>query len=81
MRILAIERPVAGVAGEQFTAAIATAEARRAWDLRQAGTIRELYFHAEEPMSVLILECTDLAEAETAMASRPMVAAGSKSCR
>jgi muconolactone delta-isomerase len=76
MRILAIERPVAGVTDEQFTPEIAAAEARRAWDLHQDGTIRELYFHADEPMAVLILECADLAEADGALSSLPMVAAG-----
>jgi muconolactone delta-isomerase len=76
MRILAIERPVAGVASEQFTPEIAAAEARCAWDLHQSGVIRELYFHADEPMAVLVLECADLAEADAALASLPMVSAG-----
>ncbi len=76
MRILAIERPVAGVIEDQFTPEIAAAEARRAWDLHQAGVIRELYFHADEPAAVLFLECADLAEAEDVLSSLPMVAAG-----
>ena len=76
MRILAIERPVAGVADEQFTPEIAAAEARRAWDLHQAGVIRDLYFHANESMAVLVLECPDLAAADAALASLPMVSAG-----
>ncbi len=76
MRILAIERPVAGVTGDQFTPQIAAAEARRAWELHQSGLIRELYFHASEPMSVLALECAGTAEADAVLASLPMVAAG-----
>jgi len=40
MRILAIERPVAGLAEEQFTPEIAAAEAHRAWEMHQAGAIR-----------------------------------------
>jgi muconolactone delta-isomerase len=76
MRILAIERPVPGVSEEQFTPEISAAEARRAWDLHQAGLIRELYFHANESMAVLVLECTNLAEADAALASLPMVSAG-----
>ena len=76
MRILAIERPVPGVADEQFTPEMAAAEARRAWDLHQAGVIRELYFHANEPTAVLVLECSDLAQADAALASLPMVSAG-----
>lgn len=76
MRILAIERPVPGVADELFTPEMSAAEARRAWDLHQAGVIRELYFHADESMAVLVLECSDLAEADAALGSLPMVSAG-----
>ena len=76
MRILAIERNVDGVDESAFTPEMGVAEARVAWDLHQAGVIRELYFHADEPMAVLMLECADVAEAESALASLPMVAAG-----
>jgi hypothetical protein len=76
MRILAIERPVAGVADERFTPEIAAAEARRAWQLHQADVIRELYFHAGRPTAVLVLECSALAEADAVLASLPMVSAG-----
>jgi muconolactone delta-isomerase len=76
VRILAIERPVDGTTDDRFTPGIAVAEARRAWDLHQAGVIRELYFHAEEAMAVLVLECADLAEADAVLASLPLVAAG-----
>jgi len=76
MRILAIERAVEGADETQFTPEMGAAEARRAWDLHQAGIIRELYFHADEQMAVLMLECTDVAEAEAALASLPMVSAG-----
>jgi muconolactone delta-isomerase len=76
MRILAMETTVTGVREAQFTPEIAAAEARRAWDLHQAGTIRELYFRADSPAALLVLECVDVAEAQTALASLPMVAAG-----
>jgi muconolactone delta-isomerase len=76
MRILAIETTVENVSSSQFTREIAAAEARRAWDLNQDGTIRELYFRADSAAAVLVLECVDVAEAETALASLPMVAAG-----
>jgi muconolactone delta-isomerase len=76
MRILAIERPVDGVTDDDFTPELGAAEARRAWDLQQAGVIRELYFRADESAAVLVLECTDAAEAEGALATLPMVAAG-----
>ncbi|MGA3029269.1 MAG: muconolactone Delta-isomerase family protein [Candidatus Limnocylindrales bacterium] len=76
MRILAIERSVEGVTDAQFTPEIMAAEALQAWRLHQAGVIRELYFHDEENSAVLILECSNVAEAETALASLPMVGAG-----
>ena len=76
MRILAIEIPVEGVAESRFTSEIAAAEARRAWDLHQSGAIRELYFRADSTAAVLVFECADVAEAQTDLASLPMVAAG-----
>jgi muconolactone delta-isomerase len=76
MRILAIERPAAGATDAQFTPELRAAEARQAWDLYQAGVIRELYFHANEAMAVLVLECPDVAAAYAALESLPMVTAG-----
>ena len=76
MRILAIERPVAGATEAQFTPELRAAEARQAWNLYQAGVIRELYFHADEAMAVLLLECADIATADAALESLPMVTAG-----
>jgi muconolactone delta-isomerase len=76
MRILAIERPVAGATDAQFTPELRAAEARQAWNLYQAGVIRELYFHADEAMAVLVLECPDVAAADAALESLPMVTAG-----
>ncbi len=74
MRILAIERPIPGVEDAQFTPELATAESRRAWELYQAGTIRDLYFRADESSAVLVLECQDVAAALNALASLPLVA-------
>jgi muconolactone delta-isomerase len=76
MRILAIERPVEGVDQGQFTAELAAAEARRVWDLLQAGTLRELFFRDDQSSAVLVLECTDATEAATVIESLPMVQAG-----
>jgi hypothetical protein len=55
---------------------MSAAEARQAWNLHQAGVIRELYFHAEEATAIIVLECADAAEAVAALATLPMVAAG-----
>jgi muconolactone delta-isomerase len=76
MRILAIEKSVAGATDAQFTPDLQAAEARQAWNLYQAGVIRELYFHADEAMAVLVLECPDVAAADAALESLPMVTAG-----
>jgi muconolactone delta-isomerase len=76
MRILAIERPVDGIGDDRFTPELAATEARRAWELHQAGTIRELWFRADQATAVLALECEDMAAAEEALATLPLVAAG-----
>ncbi|MBI5474239.1 MAG: superoxide dismutase [Ignavibacteriae bacterium] len=51
-------------------------EARRAWELHQAGVIRELYFRADKSLAVLILECADGDEAKEILATLPLVCEG-----
>ncbi len=75
MKILAIEKEVAGVADEAFAPHL-EAEARRAWELHQEGLIRELYFRTAWPGAVLMLECADAQEARRVLATLPLVAAG-----
>jgi hypothetical protein len=76
MRILAIEKAVPGITGESLTPELALAQAKRAWELHEAGTVRELYHRADESSAVLVLECDTLDEATAALASLPLVAAG-----
>lgn len=76
MRLLAIEQNVEGATAESFTAELLAAEARRAWELHQEGTIRELYFRTDNPAAVLMLEAADVASAGRALASLPLVEAG-----
>lgn len=76
MKILAIEEEVAGVASEQFTPPLLKAEAARAWELYQAGVIRELYFRADRPDAVLVLECASVEEAREVLDTLPLVKAG-----
>jgi hypothetical protein len=73
MKILAIEHDPPGVSDEQFTQALLQAEARRAWELHQAGIIRELYFRADQPEAVLVLECATVDEACTVLETLPLV--------
>jgi muconolactone delta-isomerase len=75
MKILAIERGVAGVSDDACAPHLA-AEAARAWELHQAGVIRELYFRGDRPAAVLVLECTDVEEARRALATLPLVREG-----
>lgn len=73
MRILAIEQPGARE-GRQALSEDAVAEAWRVWSLYQEGIIREIFFRADRPEAVILLECRDLLEAQEALASLPLVA-------
>jgi len=75
MKILALEKEVAGVVEAQFTQELLRAEAAKAWDLYQAGVLRELYFHAEKHEAVLILECDSVEDARSQLESLPLVEA------
>ncbi len=75
MKILAIEKEVPGVADGSFAPHL-KAEAARAWELHQAGVIRELYFRADWPGAVLMLECAGVEEAAGVLSTLPLVKAG-----
>jgi muconolactone delta-isomerase len=75
MRILAIEKASLEISADQFLPFL-KAEAARAWELYQAGILRELYFRADRKEAVLLMECSTLDEAESALASLPLVEAG-----
>jgi muconolactone delta-isomerase len=73
MKILAIERELPGVTDEQFRPELLKAEAARAWELYQAGVLREMYFRADQPVAVLVLECITVEEASDILDSLPLV--------
>jgi hypothetical protein len=75
MKILAIEREVPGVADDAFGPHLVP-EARRAWELHQAGVIRELYFRTDREGAVLVLECADADEARRVLGTLPLVEKG-----
>lgn len=75
MKILALEREVPGTADEAFEPHLKS-EAARAWELYQAGIIREMYFREDQPTAVLVLECAGAAEASDVLKTLPLVAAG-----
>ena len=75
MKILALEHELPGAVSEAFQRH-AQAEARRAWELHQAGLIRELYFRADQSTAVLVLECASTDEAASILAELPYVREG-----
>ena len=74
MKFLALEhdRPDISAAG-QSNESLLKDEARRAWELYQAGVIRELYFRADRHAAVLVLECADEEEAREVLSTLPLV--------
>ena len=76
LKILALEADAPGADEGAYTAALLQAESRRAWELFQAGVIRELYFRANRHAAVLVLECASTEEAQAVLATLPLVAAG-----
>jgi muconolactone delta-isomerase len=73
MKILAIERDLAGIPDSAFTDDILKGEATRAWELYQSGHIRELYFRQDKSAAVLVLELPTVDDARTILASLPLV--------
>lgn len=75
MRILAIEKELPGATKELFEPHL-QAEAEKAWELHQAGIIRELYFREDQHSAVLLLECVDGQEARLVLDTLPLVREG-----
>lgn len=72
MKILAIECELPRATESQFQQH-AKAEARKVWELTQAGILREIYFRADKNEAVFILECSSIREAETTLSALPFV--------
>ena len=72
MKILALEHELPGAAAVAFERYKAE-EARKAWDLYQAGVIRELYFRADRNEAILVLECESVEEAQEILSTMPFV--------
>ncbi len=75
MKILAFEIDTPGSEDEDFRPHLKE-EARRVWELTQAGIIREAYWRQDEHTAVLVLECPGIEEARKAVESLPLVRAG-----
>ena len=74
MKSLALEKEVCG--SKEAFAPYLEAEAARVWGLYQAGVFRGLYFRADRPEAVLVLECASVEEADRVLAGFPLVKAG-----
>lgn len=72
MKILALEHELPNVKADLFKQ-FAMDEARRVWELTQAGIIRESYFRADRDEAVLVLECTSVSEAQEILSTLPFV--------
>jgi hypothetical protein len=75
MKLIALEIDAPGSEDEDFRPLL-KAEARRAWELTQAGVIRELYFRQDNHAAVLVLEAAGPEEARQALETLPLVQAG-----
>jgi hypothetical protein len=75
MKILAIEEEIPGITQEKFEPHL-EAEAAKVWELYQAGMFRELYFRKDWPGAVLVLECSDVEEANEVLNTLPLVKEG-----
>ncbi len=75
MRILAIEKETPDVPAEAYGPHL-RAEARRVWELYQAGSLREMYFRQDRTSAVLMLECATAGEAHALLNTLPLVQTG-----
>ena len=75
MKILALEKEISDATPEQFAPHLKV-EAARIWELYKSGGLREIYFRGDRDEAVLILECVDVEEAESLLATLPLVQAG-----
>lgn len=75
MKFLALENEIPG-AGRERIEPLLKAEAARAWELYRSGLLREIYFRADRPQAVLVLECASLPEAQQSLASLPLAREG-----
>jgi len=75
MKFLALERELPGATAQAFRPLLKD-EARSVWELQQSGTLREIYFNADQHTAVLMLECSDNEMAHRLLARLPLVQAG-----
>ena len=75
MKIFAVSKPTA-VATPEKIMAMAKEEVGEGWKLYAQGTFREMNFRTDGMGAILVLECTDEAEAKRILGTLPLVKAG-----
>lgn len=75
MQILALNKPTPTATLEQLMAMV-NQEAARGWELYKTGLYRQMYNRADTPGVILMLEAEDIATAQAALNTLPMVEAG-----
>jgi hypothetical protein len=75
MKFLALELELPDATAESFQPLLKD-EARGVWELQQSGTLREIYFNAEQHTAVIMLECSDMEAARNLLETLPLVRAG-----
>jgi muconolactone delta-isomerase len=75
MKILALEHERETATPDEFQR-FAREEACAAWNMHQAGVIRELYFRTDQSTAVFMLECVSIDEASNTLARLPFVREG-----
>ncbi len=72
MKILALEHENPNLTAADFQPHL-KAETRRVWELYKNSHIREIYFRADQSSAVLLLECSDVEEADRILSTLPLV--------
>jgi len=72
MKTLALEHELANATAELFQR-YAKDEARKVWELVQAGVVREANFRVDRSEAVLVLECQTVEEARDVLSTLPFI--------
>src|SRR5512139_2612185 len=75
MKFIALEKEIEKATVEHVQPLL-RAEAAQVWGLYQANILREIYFRADRPEAVLVMECENISEAEGVLNTLPLVQEG-----
>lgn len=75
MKILAIDKHLPEATAEKIKMLLKN-EVVHSWELQKQDVIREIYFRTDKAGVVLILECTNIDDAQKILSELPLVKAG-----